>query len=84
MGRIFLVATLVSANYGPSLWAQLPAEAINLSKVKISEKQKSIDICPVHFVEADPILPSWIYKGVQYRGHTPLIVFSSLPKINLW
>ncbi len=71
MRRVFLVATLVSASYGPSLWAQLPAQAINLAKVKISEKQKSIDLCPVHLVEAERMLPSWTYQGVEYRGHTP-------------
>jgi hypothetical protein len=48
--------------------AQLPADAVMLDKVKIPEKQKSIDLCPVYLVAADEKLPTWEYKGVKYRG----------------
>ncbi len=51
-----------------SAHAQLPADAVLLDKVKISEKQKSVDLCPVYLVPADPKLPTWEYKGVKYRG----------------
>jgi hypothetical protein len=51
--------------------AQLPAEAVILEKVKIPEKQKSIDLCPVYLVPSDPKLPTWEYKGVKYRGSKP-------------
>lgn len=51
-------------------YAQLPADAVMLYKVKVPEKQKSVDLCPVHLVPSDPQLPTWTYKGVEYRGHT--------------
>jgi len=41
---------------------------VDLAKVKIPEKQKSVDLCPVHLVPSDPSLPTWSYKGVTYRG----------------
>ena len=49
--------------------AQLPRDCVMLYKLKILEKQKSIDLCPVHLKPSDPDLPSWTYKGVTYRGH---------------
>ena len=51
--------------------AQLPSDAVMLDKVKIPETQKSIDLCPVYLVDADPKLPTWEYKGVTYRGSKP-------------
>jgi hypothetical protein len=51
--------------------AQLPADSVMLDKVKISEKQKSTDLCPVYLVASDPKLPTWEYKGVKYRGSKP-------------
>ena len=50
--------------------AQLPADAVMLYKVKIPEKQKSLDLCPVHLVPADPKVAKWTHRGVSYRGHT--------------
>ena len=44
MSRVFLISIFVSASNALSLWAQLPAAAIDLGKLKISEKQKSIDL----------------------------------------
>jgi hypothetical protein len=52
-------------------WAQLPADAVMLEKVKIPEKQKSIDLCPVYLTASDPKLPTWEYKGAKYRGSKP-------------
>ena len=51
--------------------AQLPADAVMLDKVKIPEKQKSVDLCPVYLEPSDPKLPTWEYKGVKYRGSKP-------------
>jgi hypothetical protein len=51
--------------------AQLPADAVILEKVKIPEKQKSVDLCPVYLVPSNPKLPTWEYKGVKYRGSKP-------------
>ncbi len=50
---------------------QLPADAVMLDKVKIPEKQKAIDLCPVYLEAPDPKLPTWEYKGVTYRGSKP-------------
>src|SRR3954469_14239957 len=52
-------------------FAQLPADAVILEKVKIPEIQKSIDLCPVYLVPSDPKLSTWEYKGVKYRGSKP-------------
>jgi len=51
--------------------AQLPADAVQLDKVKIPEKQKAIDLCPVYLEPSDPGLPTWEYNGVTYRGSKP-------------
>ncbi len=51
--------------------AQLPADAVMLEKVKIPEKQKSVDLCPVYLEPSDAKLPTWEYKGVKYRGSKP-------------
>lgn len=48
--------------------AQLPADSVQLDKVKIPEKKKAIDICPVYLEASDAKLPTWEYKGVTYRG----------------
>jgi len=47
--------------------ALLPAAAVDLSKVKIPEKQKSEDLCPVHLVPSKADGPSWAHEGVSYR-----------------
>lgn len=60
LGLLFVVAATAVA--------QLPADAVLLDKVKIAEKQKSLDLCPVYLEASDPKLPSWEYKGVKYRG----------------
>lgn len=51
--------------------AQLPADAVQLEKVKIPEVQKSVDLCPVYLVASDPNLQTWTYKDVTYRGSKP-------------
>ncbi len=51
--------------------AQLPADAVELDKVKIPEIQKSIDLCPVYLAPSDPALPAWTYKDQTYRGSKP-------------
>jgi len=53
---------------GGAAFAQLPADSVLLDKVKIAEKKKAIDICPVYLVASDPKSPTWEYKGVTYRG----------------
>lgn len=55
---------------GPAV-AQLPPDAVDLSKVKISEVQKSTDLCPVHLVPSAADGESWEYEGAQYRGSEP-------------
>ena len=51
--------------------AQLPPDAVDLAKVKISEQEKSIDLCPVHLVASVPSMETWEHEGVSYRGHEP-------------
>ena len=51
--------------------AQLPPDAVILEKVKIPEKQKSVDLCPVYLEPSDPELPTWEYEGVKYPGSKP-------------
>lgn len=48
--------------------AQLPPDAVSLKRVKIAEKIKSTDLCPVHLEPADPSVPTWTYEGVEYGG----------------
>lgn len=67
---LILMAALLMAWITPAL-AQLPADAVQLDKVKIAEKQKSVDLCPVYLEPSDPKLPTWEYKGVKYRGSKP-------------
>ncbi len=59
-GLLFVVAA--------SAFAQLPPEAVMLDKVKIPEKQKPLDLCPVYLEASDSKLPTWEYKNVKYRG----------------
>ena len=69
MARAQAVLLLLATS---SAIAQLPADAVMLDRVKIPEKQKSVDLCPVFLVPSDPKLPSWAYKGVAYRGSKPV------------
>jgi hypothetical protein len=46
------------------------APAIDLALVKISELQKSDQLCPVHLVPSAPEIAPWTWEGVTYRGHT--------------
>ncbi len=62
---LFLLAVSMPA------FAQLPAEAVLLDKVKVPEAQKSVDLCPVYLEPSDPKLPAWEYQGVRYRGSRP-------------
>jgi hypothetical protein len=62
---------LVLSIVASSAAAQLPRDCVMLYKLKISEKQKSIDLCPVYLKASDPKLSSWTYKGVTYRAHKP-------------
>jgi len=69
-GPRLLMVTLLLACAAPAL-AQLPADAVMLDKVKIAEKQKSVDLCPVYLEPSDPKLPTWEHAGVKYRGSKP-------------
>ena len=70
IGRMTLaLALLLAAAAGAP--AQLPPDSVMLDKVKIAEKQKSVDLCPVYLVASDPKLPTWEHKGATYRGSKP-------------
>ena len=62
--KTFILTLLLSG----AAFAQLPADAVELEKLKIPEAQKSVELDPVYLVPSDPSLPSWEYKGVTYRG----------------
>ncbi|HXY33231.1 MAG TPA: hypothetical protein VEI07_03325 [Planctomycetaceae bacterium] len=68
--RLVLGAGLLLLMPFPAM-AQLPADAVLLEKVKIPEKQKSVELCPVYLTTSDPKLPIWEYRGVKYRGSKP-------------
>ncbi len=70
LARLLIAVLLILAHVSTAR-GQLPPEAVILSKVKIPERQKSDDLCPVHLVPSDKQLPTWKYKGDEYRGHTP-------------
>lgn len=66
----FLVAAILLLTGGLApLNAQLPPEAVDLAKVKIAERLKSVDLCPVTLEPSDLDGPTWSYAGVDYRGH---------------
>jgi hypothetical protein len=65
---MWLVAGVAVSWWAQVVSAQLPADAVILEKVKIPEKQQSVDLCPVYLEASDPELPIWEYKGVKYRG----------------
>jgi len=50
----------------PCALAQLPPDAVQLDKVKISEKVKTQNIDPVTLQPADPALGTFEYNGVTY------------------
>jgi hypothetical protein len=58
------VAALMLA--APGVLAQLPPDAVQLDKVKISEKVKSQDLDPVTLKPADPALGTFEHKGIVY------------------
>ncbi|MEX0676023.1 MAG: hypothetical protein WD063_03040 [Pirellulales bacterium] len=70
MGRLPLAIGFLFVVAARAL-AQLPPDAVMLDKVKIAEKQKSVDLCPVYLEPSDPKLPTWEHKGVKYRGSKP-------------
>lgn len=67
--RATLAALAITFAFAPaSLRAQLPAEAVQLDKLKISENIKSDQLDPITFEPSAPDGPAWEYKGVKYRG----------------
>lgn len=69
--KTILAGALVICAVAMTSAAQLSADAVMLDKVKIPEVQKSVDLCPVYLEPSDPALPTWVYKGVTYRGSKP-------------
>jgi hypothetical protein len=65
------VAFVFSAVASTAALAQLPADAVMLDKVKIAEKQKSVDLDPVYLEKADPKLPTFEHKSVKYGSSKP-------------
>ena len=80
MLRRIVVHGFVLAILSVPVYAQLPADAVILSKVKIAEKQKSVDLCPVHLVPSNPKLPKWTRPAWPFRGHSPIRASPRLPR----
>ena len=65
----FLVWIVLAAVPARQAIAQpLPPDAVDLSKVKIAEFQKAIDLCPVTLAPPDPLLPIFKHDGIPYRA----------------
>lgn len=64
MRTLFVAALAVLAAHAAQ--AQLPPDAVQLDKVKISEKVKSADLDPVTLKPADPALGTFEHDGVTY------------------
>ena len=67
----FVVPTFVALALllgAASVSAQLPPEAVDLALVKIPERMKSADLCPVHLVPSIADGETWEHEGVSYRG----------------
>ena len=60
---LLLVAGMTSA-----LTAQLPPEAVDLAKVKIPERLKSVDLDPITHQPSRADGETWTHEGVQYRA----------------
>ena len=69
MNRLGIAMVVALGIATGSVWAQLPPDAVMLDKVKVPQKQKSHELCPVHLVDADPAVPTWEHNGVTYGGH---------------
>ena len=64
------VALLVSVKMATVATAQLlPPDVVYLSKVKIAEIEKSVDLCPVHLFSSDSSLPEFEHQRIRYRRH---------------
>ncbi|GEM_PF-1033102 len=70
-GWFWAAALIAGAAFAVRAGAQLPADAVMLDKVKIPEKIKSEDLCPVYLEPSAPDGPTWEYQGVGYRGAKP-------------
>ena len=71
MSRCLSLSLLLLLALSSMALAQLPADAVQLAKLKIPETQKSVDLCPVYLEPSDPQLPAWTHQGVAYRGSKP-------------
>lgn len=71
MRKAWILGLALILFFGARAMAQLPPDAVMLDKVKIPEKLKSDEFCPVYAEPSDPSLPTWEYKGVTYRGAKP-------------
>jgi hypothetical protein len=61
-----LAATTLLAS--STAWAQLPPEAVDLGKVKIAERLKSVDLDPATHQPSRADGETWTHEGVQYRA----------------
>lgn len=65
---VLAVAALLALLAVGASWGQLPPEAVDLGKVKISERLKSVDLDPITYEPSRADGESWSYEGVGYRA----------------
>lgn len=68
--RIIMMAMVALALGAVTAQAQLPPDAVQLDKVKIAEKIKSENFCPVHGEYVETPAVTWTHAGVTYGGKT--------------
>lgn len=64
VGSIFLGCSLLTTSAVAQL---LPPEAVDLSKVRIEEKQRTDDLCPVALTPVDPDVEAYEHNGIRYQ-----------------
>ncbi|HIA48374.1 MAG TPA: hypothetical protein EYN96_10505, partial [Candidatus Hydrogenedentes bacterium] len=70
MKRVIWLSALVTALAMTSVQAQLPPDAVKLDRVKISQKIRAENFCPVHKEYAETPVSTWEHAGVTYGGNT--------------
>ena len=68
--RNFMTASIALAMIATTAFAQLPPDAVQLDKVKIAEKVKSENFCPVHGELVEEPVATYEHAGVTYAAKT--------------
>ncbi|MFP6584810.1 MAG: hypothetical protein VCD00_19915 [Candidatus Hydrogenedentota bacterium] len=69
MKRMTWLSAIAVVFAATSAQAQLPPDAVKLDRVKIAEKIKPENFCPVHNEYAESPVSTWEHAGVTYGGN---------------